>query len=584
MAKKSSSGLSTQQANELYAFLHRTITAQQFSRAMFAQAMAGPGYKLDEACGYPAQLEVKDYKDLIDRDGMANRVLNMYPTECFSVKPMVYERENLETDSQTPFELAVQRLFDDTDLLSKLLKFDLGSGLGRYGVLLLGINDKNDPALPFPGIQDDGTNPKPTSHDLYYTTPFTELEVKIAAVERNSSSRRFGKPTHYEITIDDPNSAGMSSGIGKKLKVHWSRVIHTASEGGITSSVYGPPQLENVYNYFLNVKKILGGSAEMFYLGGFPGTSFEVPPELASQVELDKEELKNEIESFISGFKRYIALQGVQAKQLMPNIEDPASHIQVQLQAIAMSKAIPLRIMMGSEEARMASAQDSENWNRRVGRRHTTHVTPNIIRPLIDRLIAMGVVPAPQRPYVIRWPDIYSVSETDRADITGKMVRALSEYVRSGAWRIFPPLQFFHRLMDLTPEEAEEIIYKAQEASESGEFDYLEPLNEDFEEPDTREEGTEREALGDSKKIRSNVSFGGLVDNVQVLRCRRDNQSGYKYGKDGVCYTYTAGDAESRKKALRKVQLQGAAVEAQRRLKAMEEPDGDNQVQETREG
>ena len=49
---------------------------------------------------------------------------------------------------------------------------------------------------------------------------------------------------------------------------------------------------------------------------------------------------------------------------------------------------------------------------------------------------------------------------------------------------------------------------------------------------------------------------------MPVMSCRIDDKPGYKYGEEGHCYTYTAGDERSRKAAKRKAMAQGAAIEA----------------------
>ena len=49
---------------------------------------------------------------------------------------------------------------------------------------------------------------------------------------------------------------------------------------------------------------------------------------------------------------------------------------------------------------------------------------------------------------------------------------------------------------------------------------------------------------------------------MPVRSCRSGGKPGYKYGQSGKCYTYTAGDASSRKKAKSKAAKQGRAIEA----------------------
>ncbi len=49
---------------------------------------------------------------------------------------------------------------------------------------------------------------------------------------------------------------------------------------------------------------------------------------------------------------------------------------------------------------------------------------------------------------------------------------------------------------------------------------------------------------------------------MPVMTCSADGKSGYKWGDQGKCYTYTAGDEQSRTAAENKAKLQGRAIEA----------------------
>lgn len=48
---------------------------------------------------------------------------------------------------------------------------------------------------------------------------------------------------------------------------------------------------------------------------------------------------------------------------------------------------------------------------------------------------------------------------------------------------------------------------------------------------------------------------------MPVQRCQSDGKPGYKWGASGHCYTYTAGNKESREEARHKAEQQGAAIQ-----------------------
>jgi len=47
---------------------------------------------------------------------------------------------------------------------------------------------------------------------------------------------------------------------------------------------------------------------------------------------------------------------------------------------------------------------------------------------------------------------------------------------------------------------------------------------------------------------------------MPLVRCRKDNKPGWKYGDSGVCYTYTANNKKSEAAAKLKAIRQGIAI------------------------
>lgn len=553
---------------------------QLISRADFSNFLLGVAGKhdVDAECGYPKQISFEMYKAMYERDGISTRVVSAMSTECWSVPFWVYFTEAIATDEQDELEKQFKAMVIKFNLYNKLRRLDEISGIGHYGVLVCGFGGEGAGSLGqiLPCYNENGDLTEWDGQlELLYIMPFDEGEAKILKYNTNQNSARYGKPQIYGINLADP--ANPNSPAGRETPVHWSRVIHVPSDGGSSSSdIFGPPRMRKVFNYLLNIRKILGGSAEMFWHGGFPITSFEVPPEIVDQVELGKEEredLAKEIDSVFRGFKRYLALKGVTANQLPPNIADPDTHVDVQLLAISIAIEIPQRVLMGTEEARLASLQDSQSWGKKVTGRHQNHCTPVIVRPLVNLLQAVRYLPRGEGDtvgeYFVKHADIFSVSEIDRAEITGKLVRALGEYVTTGASQIFPPLQFFTIIMDLTVEQAEEVIDAAIEALDDPELQEI----LDFESEEEKALKEENEILKMKGKMKPAVtaaqeSEGELVVNP-MMRCTAGGKPGFKWGERGKCYTYTPSNKASINKAKRKARMQGKAVEMSKRMKAL---------------
>lgn len=52
---------------------------------------------------------------------------------------------------------------------------------------------------------------------------------------------------------------------------------------------------------------------------------------------------------------------------------------------------------------------------------------------------------------------------------------------------------------------------------------------------------------------------------MPVERCRKNGKPGYRWGKEGHCYSYTAGNKSSRERAKRKAEAQGRAIESNKK-------------------
>ena len=62
---------------------------------------------IDEECGYPKSITTQQYQYLWDREGIAKRVVEVWPKECWSENPEVLESED---PSETTFEKELKAL------------------------------------------------------------------------------------------------------------------------------------------------------------------------------------------------------------------------------------------------------------------------------------------------------------------------------------------------------------------------------------------------------------------------------------------------------------------------------------------
>ena len=261
------------------------------------------------------------------------------------------------------------------------------SGIGSFGILLLGFDDGGELSDPVPGIMADGSrDPDSTKeHRLLYLRAFDQTLVQVQSYETDRNNPRYGQPRSYYVKFMDPLL--LSTSVQPSIQdyttqiVHWTRVIHIA-DNRMSSEVFGVPRQQCVLNRLFDLRKILGGSGEMFWRGSMPGWAFETPPELGTDVELDDQSIKDQMEAMQSGLQRYIALTGMKARSLAPQVSSPTQHVDEQIRAICTSIGVPMRILQGTESDHLASQQDAVTWNRRLRRRQQIYLTPYVIGPL----------------------------------------------------------------------------------------------------------------------------------------------------------------------------------------------------------
>lgn len=411
----------------------------------------GGGKNLNKDCGYPESISAQNYSSLYDREGIAARVVEVWPKESWAQAPLIYETE--DPSQKTAFELAWDELVETKHPLAVLQRADILSGIGRFGIILIGIDDGKEMDEPVEGLDETGNRigtQEEQSRKLLFLRAFQESVVQIDTLEQDFTSPRFGLPLMYAITFNDGKNSFSK-------RVHWHRVVHLADRREM-SDVYGIPRMQRNYNRLLDVRKILGGSGEMFWKGGFPGYSFEVNPGMDSTVELDTSSLRSEMENYMSGLQRYLALEGVTAKSLAPQVADPKSHLDCQLAAIALAEGIPQRILFGSERGELASSQDARAWQGRLKERQEGYLTPFVIRPFVDRLIALGVLPTPEEGYIVFWPDLGTQTAQEKAEVVRTWADAMAKYVTGDVSQVIPIDAFLSVFGGIEQDEIDMII------------------------------------------------------------------------------------------------------------------------------
>lgn len=306
-----------------------------------------------------------------------------------------------------------------------------------------------------------GKEEKQPGRRLLFMRAFDESLVQIVQYESDVRNPRFGMPVMYRITLNDPRD--MHGGIGltaATVRVHWSRVIHLADNLG-SSEIFGVPRMRPVLNRLLDLRKLYSGSAEMYWRGAFPGLALSTHPTLGGDVEVDRDKIRDTMENYFNGLQRYLMLMGMSAQTLSPQVVDPTSQISLQIEAICIQLGCPVRVFKGSERGELASSQDDSAWNDRLRERQNSYLTPRVIAPLVDRLIAAGVLPQP-RGYSIEWPDLTSLSQTDKASLGSARAQALAAYTGVQPTGLIGKFDYLTRVIGMEDEEAAAVLQAAE--------------------------------------------------------------------------------------------------------------------------
>lgn len=419
------------------------LASELVNRAVLSSRLGLQHYSgnrdLYQALGYMSAITFADYYARYRRQDIAKAIIDR-PVKATWQGSLELVESNEPKD--TAFEIAWDKLNRDLGLKTRFSRLDRLTGIGKYGVLLLGFNDTKK-------IDDFQKEVSVGRKELKYVRPFGEDSAQIEKYEENPVNPRYGLPLEYKITVGDPNSKST-----RLVVVHYSRVIHI-TDSPLESEVFGTPRLEAVFNRLMDVEKLVGGDAEMFWRGARPGYHGKLQPDY-QLTEATKEDLQDQIDEYENNLRRILINEGIDLDALEQQIADPATHFQVQLQCISAETGIPLRILTGSERGELASSEDRSEWLSYVQTRREEHAEPCIVRPFVDYMIKVGVLPTPEKDYSVKWADLFAQSEKARVEIGKARANAIREYTSNPmAMEVIPPSMFMETCLGYTSEQIE---------------------------------------------------------------------------------------------------------------------------------
>lgn len=391
-----------------------------------------------QALGYMTNIKFADYFGRYIRQDIAKAIIDRPVSVTWRGDVRIMESKD---NKDTPLEKAWVALDRLLGLKSRMARLDRLTGIGKYGVMLLGLNDvqaEEDFVKPVTG----GTK------KLLYVKPLSSESAQILEYETDPTNERYGLPTIYSVAIQE-----MENGSSRTLRVHYTRVIHVVDDI-LESEVEGNPRLEVVFNRLMDLEKLVGGDAEMFWRGARPGYAGKLDKDYQITTTT-MEDLQDQIDEYEHNLRRILVNEGLDLQSLAQQIADPATHVDIQIQMISAVTGIPKRILTGSERGELASSQDKSEWLEFVQTRRDEYAEPRILRPFIDRLIELGVLPkAGEEGYTILWSDLFAMSKKEKVEIGRTRTEALRAYASQPMTEaIVSPEAFFQFFLGLDEDE-----------------------------------------------------------------------------------------------------------------------------------
>ena len=404
-------------------------------RARLAQAMPTQfdGKRdLYRILGYPSEITFQAYLTKYLRQDIAGKVIDL-PAQDTWRKPPVIQDGSEDTSMpkpRSPFLQGLKFLVERRRLWHYLQRVDRIGGIGRYGVLLIGlrgVDRLSEPLQP---------NSARSAADVIYLSVFSEQNARITSLMTDPGSERYGLPELYTVM--------MGEGLPTQT-VHSSRMVHIA-EDLLEDDIYGMPRLERVYNRLDDLIKLVGGGAELAWKNMDRGLHADVRDNHTLD---DPDALADEIDEYIHGLRRFIRTEGVDLHPLGSDVVDPTGLFTAIVGLIAAASDIPQRILLGSERGELASSQDQANWAAVIAARQTQHAEPSILRPTIDRLIQAGALPQPSGgDYAVTWQSLFELNELERAQVANEYATAIQKIAPAGATElVVTPEEFRERLL-----------------------------------------------------------------------------------------------------------------------------------------
>lgn len=431
--------------------------------AFFSGYSHGNKRNLYSVFGYDRLIDIEKLEAMYERNDIANRIISAFPQATWRTDAIICDDDG-DSSETSKFVEDVENFLSENKIYHYLERFDRLSGLGQYAILVLGFADGKKMNEPL----EEG------NHELIYVQPYKESSAEIIKYIDDTQDPRYGLPEMYTVNPRKNSSTRRASNKMSAFNVHHSRVIHV-SEFLDEDDVFGIPRLMPIYNRLMDLEKVVGGSSEMFWQNGRGGITITADKD-AKYSDTDREKMKKHAEEYEHELRRFMIGKGITVTPISINVPDPKPNVDVLLDLISGTVAIPKRILTGSERGELASSQDENNFASRVDERRKTFAGPLILEEFIQRMIDTGNIIEPNGEFKVYWENDAGLNEEQKTDIATKKTQAIATYSNSMSQDIMPIGEFREKILGLDPE----IDYEAYPVviEEDEDLDFEEPEND----------------------------------------------------------------------------------------------------------
>lgn len=388
-----------------------------------------------EECGYPENITPEMFRRMYERNAVASAGIDRTIDKCWEEFPLILEKG--EDDKATSaWETSL------SDVIGKawpvIKHADRLNAINQYSVIIIQVADGKRWSEEL-----DTTKLKRTKGaGIVRYIPAWQEQIKPSEWDNDETSINYGQPTMWEYNEQQVDGFDGDGKPSRSVSIHPSRIIVLA-EGSLDGSIYsGVPLNRAGFNNLIDMAKISGASAEGLKKNSarqihtnYSGDGVTVQG-LAQQMGVQPEELADmlneDIAALNSGIDAAMITMGADVQVLSTTMPDPDPAWTIACNSYCASIKKPFTIIVGQQTGRLASDEDKFDHAMTAQQRRTTWCD-SVIRQIVDWYIKNGVIDAaPAKGYYIKWSDLLAPSESDKADLMGKLATANKSFIDSG--------------------------------------------------------------------------------------------------------------------------------------------------------